>query len=207
MKQLWFVLSWFCLVPQVMASDGFFYAGAALGDSVLDSGELTNLIHDGSISGVSYDKSDISYELILGARFHQNLYGEVSYAKLGDFKVDGRSDGSVIHAAQSITGTLDINALKLALIANKHIGRATHLYLRGGLYQSWAESQVTSQSSDTQSGNGIHYGLGLGYIFSSRWQVQLDWTRYRDIDYTIPHAAQNASAVMDTFSVRWLRMF
>lgn len=190
-----------CMVSNVMAGDVLFYAGMAFGESNTGSGDLKPLIDDGAMANFTYDKSSLSYELLLGARFYKSLYAELSYVDLGSFEVAGGS------AAQSVAGDVDISMLKVALSANKHINRSTNIYLRGGLYQSRVASQATLQPSDSQSGRGILYGIGAGFILSGRWQAQLDWTRYNDIDYRIPHTGQGGSAEVDALTVRWLRMF
>jgi len=203
-KSTGFVLLWLCMVPNVMAGDILLYAGASVGESNMGSGDLKALIDDGATANFSYDKSSLSYELLLGARLHKNVYAELSYADLGGFEVEG---APVASATQSVTGDVDISILKISLMANKHINRSVNFYLRGGLHQSRAKSQATLQFSDSQSGSGIHYGIGAGFILSSQWQVQLDWTRYNDIDYTILHTGEDGSAEVDALTVRWLRMF
>lgn len=142
----------------------------------------------------------------LGYRFASTLSAEASYVDLGTSTIN--ATGGAAQAAQdigellrqqfpgiavqidSVTGTLAINGVAVALQAESRITRALNVYGRLGAF-SWVCDQTHSlnlrlndqppqESTGSSSYRGVDLvvGVGANFRFSQHWGVTLEATNY-----------------------------
>lgn len=195
------------LISHCYAQGSLLYVGGGLGNSKLSEGQTGNIMNDSSITAFHSDNKDAYFELAVGARLHKRLYAELGYQKLGSFSSSGSSDGSAVLAAGGYTTEVDIAISKASLLVNLHPYHNYNVYLRGGLHRSKLKQQVSGTASRSVNGSGLHYGVGVGIIVSSTWQLQLEYVRYQDLSYRNIHDGSEGNMTVSTLGGRWLYLF
>ena len=106
-----------------------------------------------------------------------------------------------------VSGELDVSLTKVSLLA-KFIGEhRINGYLRLGVQRNKLEQQVSNHEDVTVDGNGVLYGLGVGMIASSDWQLQLEIVRYHGIAYQNVVSGKEDEFAINTLGVRALYLF
>lgn len=188
------------------AQQDTYYLGLGIGKSDIGDGARSGL-DDGSFATLQEDESDLYYELIVGGRLNQHLSIELAHQVLGDFSTRGISDGSAIHSAGNVSNKLTISLNKLSLQMKLIGSERFSSYMRLGVQQSKTEQRVSAYSSSSHDGNGLLYGLGMGFIATSDWLLQLEATRYSDIAYQDITSSKEQQLVINTLGVRTLYLF
>ena len=189
-----------------LAQGSLYYVGVGLGIS--DAGDAAaNVLDDGSFAKLNQESRDQYFELILGARLNHRFYLELAQQQLGGFSAKGSSDGSAFHAAGLVSGELDISLTKVSLLAKLVGEHRVNGYLRLGIHRNKLEQQISSQTGMSVEGSGLLYGLGVGMIANSNWQLQLEMVRYQGISYQNVVSGKEDEFAINTLGVRALYLF
>jgi hypothetical protein len=64
------------------------------------------------------------------------------------------------------------------------LGASWSINGRLGGFRMKMRTHESGNAGVADSGNhgGLQYGLGVGYRMNEHWRVQLDWTRYEEVD-------------------------
>jgi len=132
------------------------YVGANLGFSrtTLDREPREGLIED--------DKSDLSWSLRAGYRFHQNWAVEAGYTDLGE---------SRYHFPDEPQGTLKFKTLHLSAIGILPLTERLSVFGKLGVAYLQSDDSGVDRSSDTVP----HAGLGLSYALTKTIDLRTDY--------------------------------
>lgn len=151
------------------------YVGLDYGESQLDS--------DTSAGAIERDDSSDTFALRVGYRFTRYFALEAGYTDIGDFSATfspscGSGTCPLYHSKSSIDGVL-LNSLFTWPLAE-------HFQLKGALGMTYREldasmttANSTSRWSDTET--IFTFGAGIGIPISDRFEIDLDYTHYREI--------------------------
>lgn len=140
----------------VQAAD--YYGGINLGASKW---------HIADEPGVTIDKSDTGYKLVLGAQFTPNIGAELGYASLGTVKVSGN-------------GTADVKGSGwfMDLVGTMPLSGDLSAFGKLGVFSGKAKASGAGGTA-SDSGTDIKYGFGLSYAVSKSVDLRGEWERYR----------------------------
>jgi hypothetical protein len=178
MKKLFFPLA---LVTGLAAAPAFaqqqpsWYFGFGIGQGHLNmSGQDLAGLEDASVN-----KTDTSYTLRAGYRFHPNFAAEVAYYDLGSYGFNGTLGNT------AVSGSGKAKAYGVSLVGIAPMGPAFDIYARVG----WADSQIktnantellTTSASDWQG--GATYGVGGRWNFSRNIGLFGEWMKNDKIE-------------------------
>ncbi len=137
------------------------YAGAGLGNSMLDNDTLNEL----EDLGANTDDSDTGYKLFAGYQFNPNFAIEASYLDFGDFKANGIWNGEPADAKFSAEG------FGFALVGKLPIQSGFSVHGKVGMV-AWdgdASANFTDDAgnrwtvSGGEDGTDPYYGVGAEY--------------------------------------------
>ena len=145
-------------------------------------------------SNVNVDVSDLgddsdddtSYSIRGGWFFNNNFAVEGFYSNFYD-KSEAFDDGS--------GGTVDVDAklsgFGVGVVGKTDIGHdQTGFYVMGraGIMHGTLDVSATGLGSESESSNKPYFGVGVGYDFSPKWGMSLNWDQYKgsgdDVDVT-----------------------
>ena len=132
----------------------------------------------------SFDKQDTAYRAFGGYRLHRYLAVELGVSDLGEFKAttDVLPAGR-FESRDRITG-LDASVLGLL-----PLGDRVTLFARGGVIEARTRASFSGTgsvllkegvSSSAHKSSPL-YGAGAMVRLAPRWDLRLDWTRYRRV--------------------------
>ena len=146
-----------------------FYAGAGLGRSDIDADE----------GGSSFDDTDISWKILGGYRFTDNIALEAAWVDLGDF-----SD-NVYYPSPGITAktSIDINGLAVSGVGSLPVGESAAVFGKLGIWSWDSDSSVPALGvSPDDDGTDVMFGIGGSYSFTNAFSVRAEWERYKADD-------------------------
>ncbi|MFN2645154.1 MAG: outer membrane beta-barrel protein [Burkholderiales bacterium] len=112
------------------------------------------------------DKEDTSFRLFGGYQFTPNIAAELGYASLGKLKVNG-IDGDIEATAW------DLSAVGMFPIVDK-------LSILGRLGVARVEGKASGAfGSESDTKNGVTFGLGAQYDFTRNLGLRAEWQRYK----------------------------
>jgi len=170
-------------------NEGWYFIGSAGATSVNGESQsflddVAGLIIDASES--TLDDSDTTFGLTAGFQVNRNFAAELAYVDLGESDYtasDANAPVSTVSFNSSAQGPT------FSLLGMLPIGDRFSLYARAGIALMDSEGSarltfdgnvVDSLSDSTTRSNGL-YGLGGDFMFTNRFGVRLDWTRYADV--------------------------
>jgi len=132
--------------PRAQAADNGFYLGAGITKTEFDADNFDSVKLD-----------DSSFKVIAGIRPLDWIAFEVNYVDLG-------SDSETL--APGVTSKLDASAVTGSVLLLKEF-QVVDVYARAGLAHWKFDGTVTGQPNDSDSGNELTYGVGVGVHFGS----------------------------------------
>ena len=165
------------------------YVGGAVGQSrahSLDGGDRSSqfLGLGFDSASTSVDKTDSAYRVFGGYRMHRYVAVELGVDDFGRYQVtsDVQPEGTFRSSAR-VSG---VDASVLGLLP---IGERFTLFARGGVisartrvsYDSSGSVRTNEGVDSRQRNSGALYGAGAMMQVAPRWNVRLDWTKYRRI--------------------------
>lgn len=147
--------------PRAQAADNGFYLGAGITKTEFDADEFDSVKLD-----------DSSFKLIAGIRPLDWIAFEVNYVDLG-------SDSQEI--APNVTSKLDASAVTGSVLLLKEF-QIVDLYARAGLAHWKLDGSLTGQGRDSETGDELTYGVGVGVHFGSIG-VRAEYERFNINDF------------------------
>jgi len=140
-----------------------FYGGVALG---YGDSNYPGSNQDGSVTGISDDKTDTVYALHAGYQFNDRVSVQAGYTDFGKPDFMGTSSGGPSWSAGPVSATHDADGWELGVMGRWPI--APRWYALGYLGWMWWESKETFvEASGTsvveESGSDATYALGFEY--------------------------------------------
>src|SRR6185295_12955340 len=132
--------------PRAQAADNGFYLGAGITKTEFDANDFDNVKLD-----------DSSFKVIAGIRPLDWIAFEVNYVDLG-------SDSQEI--APNVTSKLDASAVTGSVLLLKEF-QIVDLYARAGLAHWKLDGSLTGHGRDSETGDELTYGVGVGVHFGS----------------------------------------
>lgn len=124
-------------------------------------------------AGVSLDKRDTGYKLVLGASLSPNLAVEGGYVDLGKAHISGTSGETTVSA------DLKGHGLFIDLVGKMPVATDWTLYGKFGIFNGRAKLTSSEGDNESDSGTDIKYGVGISYAITKTVTVQGEWERYR----------------------------
>lgn len=127
--------------------------------------------------GVSLDKNDTGFKLLLGAQFSPNFAVEGGYVDLGKAKLSG-SVGETL-----INGDIKGSGFFVDAVGKLPLSPQWAVFGKLGVFNGKAKLSGTTSTgqsgSDSDRGTDIKYGLGAEYALSKTVAIRGEWERYR----------------------------
>jgi hypothetical protein len=164
-----------------------FAATPALATGGFVRGEIGKSNVNVDVSGLGDDSDDdTSYSIRGGYFFNNNFAVEGFYSNFYDKSVEF-DDGS--------GGTIDVNGklsgFGVGLVGKTDIGNdQTGFYVMGraGIMRGKLDVSATGLGSEDESSTKPYFGVGVGYDFSPKWGMSLNWDQHKgsgdDVDVT-----------------------
>ena len=156
-------------MPALAADDQGFYAGAGVGQMSVDSD--TDL--DGTL--LSFDDSDTAFRIFGGWQFNENFGLEAGY-------IDGGSASETFNIeGTDVDVDIDVSGFDLMLRGVLPIGDSFFAFAQvGGIFwdADFAASADGETVSDSDSGEDLAYGAGIGFNFSENAGVRAEYMIY-----------------------------
>jgi opacity protein-like surface antigen len=146
----------------------------------------------------SLDDTDTFWKVFSGYQFNPYFGLELFYADLGEARAKWSAadfSGFPFFSGGKVGGSYDYSAqtVGMYLVASYPFSSGFHIYGKAGAH--YYDVEVTAQSFSSglafpethvtetfdDKGAGFAFGAGLGYDFSPRWGVILDWERFEGI--------------------------
>ena len=151
--------------PRAEAADNGFYLGAGVTQTKFDIDDVDEVKFD-----------DNSFKAIVGIRPLDWLAFEVNYVDLG-------SDSQEI--APNVTSKVDATALTGSVLLLKEF-QVIDVYARAGLAHWKLDGSVTGLGSDSDSGDELTYGVGVGAHFGSIGvRAEYESFQVSDLDFDV----------------------
>jgi len=180
------------------------YGGASLGMGTVKV-ETTDW-DDGTLNGMTLDKSNVAYKLIAAYRFAPMFSLEGSYIQFSDAKFSGIEPGTVpsIWKTGPVSGTASVKGVTVQAVGTWPFKDRYGLFAKGGLFM-WNTTMVSNPTLSggtlalndilIQNDNGFSwlYGAGAEIRFHGRWHARLEWehstvrfasTKERGVDFS-----------------------
>ena len=135
------------------------YGGVSLGASKW---------HINDEPGVTIDKSDTGYKLVLGAQFTPNIGAELGYASLGKVKISGAG----------VSGEVKGSGWFADLVGTLPLSGSLSGFAKVGVFNGKAKASGAGGTA-SDSGTDVKYGVGLSYAMSKSVDLRGEWERYR----------------------------
>ena len=134
-----------------------FYAGAGVGQSMIDEGIL--------------DDEDIGFQVFGGYQFHPNFGVEAAYTDFGDVDVAG-------------VASLDADTWSLVAVGTLPFTDNFSGYAKAGFHSWDADLSAPGIGRASDDGTDPTYGLGLQYRFSDAFALRGEYSRFEmdDVD-------------------------
>lgn len=185
------------------AENAGWYVGFSAGQSTtddIDQDELDFVVEEAFwdagypvISGSStLDDKGTSWSIFAGYRFNPYFAVEGGYLKLGDiqYRSSGLVDppGAATSAPASFDFDYESKGLTLAAVGSVPLGQAFDVHGRLGVFFADTELTATANISGgigtdsvSASTQETFVGIGVGFKFTERLGLNLDWTRYGNV--------------------------
>ena len=156
-------------MPALAADDQGFYAGAGVGQMSVDS--------DTDLDGtpLSFDDSDTAFRIFGGWQFNENFGLEAGY-------IDGGSASETFNIeGTDVDVDIDVSGFDLMLRGVLPIGDSFFAFAQvGGIFwdADFAASADGETVSDSDSGEDLAYGAGIGFNFSENAGVRAEYMIY-----------------------------
>jgi len=159
-----------------------FYVGADAGQAKLDG----YADHHGARLSPS-DDTATAYTILAGYRFSKYFALETGYADLGDFTAVVAAPCPAVLPAPDCTIDVDTRMSGAFVNAIGALPLGEHAYLSATLGAFYHNAETTavldSNVAHTKdSGTVAHFGIGLGFPVSERFEITVDWMRLQEID-------------------------
>ena len=154
--------------------DPGFYVGTGLGEAEA---------RDAAEFGLS-DDTDTAFRVYGGYTFSPLLTAEVGYLDLGEYR------GEVPGIGGPATTRVDLDGFTLGMRPQLALNQHWYAQAQVGLFL-WDSDAVIDTSlgsvRESDDGEDLYYGLGIGRDLGSAWQVSGEWTRFEtdasDVDF------------------------
>lgn len=156
-------------MPALAAEDQGFYAGAGAGQLSVDS--------SGDIDGTafSFDDSDTAFRIFGGWQFNENFGLEAGY-------VDGGSASETFNiAGTDVDVDIDVTGFDLMLRGVLPMGESFFAFAQAGVIfwdADFKASALGTSESDSDSGEDLAYGAGIGFNFGENAGVRAEYVLY-----------------------------
>jgi OOP family OmpA-OmpF porin len=156
-------------MPALAADDQGFYAGAGAGQLSVDfSGDI-----DGTL--FSFDDSDTAFRVFGGWQFNENFGLEAGY-------VDGGSATETFNIeGTDVDVDIDVTGIDLLLRGILPMGESFFAFAQAGVIfwdADFKASALGTSESDSDSGEDLAYGAGIGFNFSENAGVRAEYMIY-----------------------------
>jgi OOP family OmpA-OmpF porin len=156
-------------MPAFAADDQGFYAGAGAGQLSVDfSGDI-----DGTL--FSFDDGDTAFRIFGGWQFNENFGLEAGY-------VDGGSASETFNIeGTDVDVDIDVTGIDLMLRGVLPVGESFFAFAQAGVIFWDADFQASAlgvSESDSDSGEDLIYGAGIGFNFSENAGVRAEYMIY-----------------------------
>lgn len=159
------------LIAPISAAQSDFYIFGAIGNS--DS--------DVSLGGLNrVDDDDSSFMLGGGYEFNENFALEAVYQDFGNQAGETDCPPGFFCLIVPLSTEADLTALSVSLVGSFRISDGLDGYGRLGL-SSWDIEFDGISSAFDDSGEDLHYGVGLRWSFEEHWSIFAEYTRV-DLD-------------------------
>jgi OOP family OmpA-OmpF porin len=167
---------------------GTFYLGAGAGESSTDDLSVADL-DDGSFVDGSLDDSDTAIKAFVGYRFLKFVAIEVGYVDLGEFTIEGTSDGSgPDFFAGPVDAAAEVDGYDVSVLGILPIGKRLKVFARAGYYL-W-DSEVTVSNgglslSEDDDGEDTLIGAGASFRLGAGIDVRAEYEQFDVDDITV----------------------
>lgn len=156
-------------MPALAADDQGFYAGAGAGQLSVDfSGDI-----DGT--SFSFDDGDTAFRIFGGWQFNENFGLEAGY-------VDGGSASETFNIeGTDVDVDIDVTGIDLMLRGVLPVGESFFAFAQAGVIfwdADFKASALGVSESDSDSGEDLIYGAGIGFNFSENAGVRAEYMMY-----------------------------
>lgn len=156
------------------------YGGVSVGTAkVVDftiCDEIQAILDPGS--SCSAEDTATAWKAFFGNQFSPNAAVEFGFVNLGTVTVDG--SGTLTGIPVVIDGDWKVSGLTISLAGNLPLGKEFSLTGRAGMFL-WSVDLDGAGGSESASGTGLSYGIGLQYDFTKTTGLRLDWERFADV--------------------------
>ena len=156
-------------MPALAADGQGFYAGVGAGQLSVDT--------SGDIDGTSFsfDDSDTAFRIFGGWQFNENFGLEAGY-------VDGGSASETINIeGTDVDFKIDVSGIDLMLRGVLPVGESFFAFAQAGMIfwdADFKASALGVSESDSDSGEDLAYGAGIGFNFSENAGVRAEYMIY-----------------------------
>ena len=153
-----------------MAQDKGWYVGGALGQ-----GKAKDFCNGLSGGTVSCDDTDTTVKAMGGYQFSRNLALEAGLMNAGT--VEARGPGGRI--------TVETGILEGVAVGILPLGEQFSVFGKLGLYTSVVDTTIATflvNSTERKTNSDLTFGVGLGWVFTPKFQLRAEWQRYKDVD-------------------------